>query len=235
MEFLIMLDEVFYKINEMIIQTDYLAYVASFLWGVISVIFSPCHLASIPLLIAYISGFTENKKIKNSFYYSLLFSIGLFISISAIGFITSALGRMFGDIGNIWNYIVGIILIIVALHLFGFVPINISGLHKIQTKKKGEVGAFLLGLTYGIVSGPCTFGFIMPMLAFVAIQETYLRGITLIIIFSLGHCIPILIGGCTTTFVKNITGSGNIQKSGIIFKKIAGIIFLLVALYIMFN
>jgi len=227
-----MLDQFLFKINEAIIQTNNFAYIAAFIWGVCSVIFSPCHLASIPLIIGYIGGFTEDKKIKNAFWYSLIFVIGLFISIAIIGIITSMIGRIIGDVGDIWKYIIAAILIIVALHLFEIIPINIPGLHKLQTKKKGAIGAFLLGTTYGIVSGPCTFGFIAPMLAMITLQDTMLRGILLIIIFALGHCIPVLIGGCATSFVKNITSSANIQKSGIIFKKIAGVIFIIVAIYI---
>jgi cytochrome c-type biogenesis protein len=113
-----MLDQFLFRINEAITQASYFAYIASFIWGICSVIFSPCHLASIPLIIGYIGGFTEEKKIKNAFWYSLLFVIGLFISIAVIGIITSLVGRMLGDVGNIWNYVICIILIIVSLHLF---------------------------------------------------------------------------------------------------------------------
>jgi len=230
-----MLDTYFLKVNEMIMAAGTIAYIGAFIWGIISVIFSPCHLSSIPLIIAYIGGFTEDKKIKNAFYYSLLFCVGLFISISAIGVITSMLGRMLGDIGNIGNYIVGGILIIVAIYLFGLFQINIPGLQKLQTTRKGAFGAFLLGLSFGIISGPCTFGFIMPMLTIVAVQDTFIKGVILIIIFALGHCVPILIGGCATSFVQKISGSDKLQKSGILFKKIFAVIFFIVGLYLIFK
>ncbi len=230
-----MLDQFLFKINEAMFTASYFSYVAAFIWGVISVILSPCHLASIPLIIGYIAGFTEDKKIKNAFWYSLLFVIGLFLSIAAIGIITSLLGRMLGDIGSWGKYIIGAILLFIGLHLLDFIPINIPGLLKLRTSKKGSLGAFLLGLSYGIISGPCTFGFIAPLLTMVAIQKTLMRGIILIVIFAIGHCIPILIGGCATSFVKNITGSANLQKSGIVFKKIAGVIFIIIAVYIIFT
>lgn len=230
-----MIDQFLFKINEAILTATYFSYAAAFIWGVCSVIFSPCHLASIPLIIGYIGGFTEDKKIKNAFGYSLLFVSGLFISISLIGIITSLIGRMMGDVGNIWNYIIAGILLIVALHLFEIFSITIPGLHYIQTKKKGCIGAFLLGATYGIVSGPCTFGFIAPMFAMITLQKDIMRGILLILFFALGHCIPILIGGSMTPFVKNILESAKLQKSGVIFKRVAAIIFITVALYILFK
>jgi len=230
-----MFDNFMFAVNSALLQSNYIAFGAAFIWGVISVIFSPCHLASIPLIIGYIAGFTEDKKIKNAFWYSLLFVIGLFLSIAAIGIITSLLGRMLGDIGNWGKYIIGVILVFIGLHLFDLIPINIPGLHKLRTSKKGSLGAFLLGLSYGIISGPCTFGFIAPLLTMVAIQKTLMRGLILIIIFAMGHCIPILIGGCVTSFVKNITGSANLQKSGIVFKKIAGVIFIIIAVYIIIS
>lgn len=230
-----MIDEFLFKVNETILTSSYLSYLAAFIWGVCSVIFSPCHLASVPLIIGYIGGFTEDKKIKNAFGYSLVFVLGLFISIALVGIITAIIGRMIGDVGNIWNYIIAGILIVVALHLFEIIKITIPGLHSIHTKKKGCIGAFLLGSTYGIVSGPCAFGFIAPMFAMITLEKNIMRGIMLIIFFALGHCIPILLGGSMTAFVKNILESANLQKSGVVFKRFAGIIFIIVAVYILFK
>jgi len=230
-----MFDNFMLAVNIALLQSNYIAFGAAFIWGVISVIFSPCHLASIPLIIGYIAGFTDNKKIKNAFWFSLLFVIGLFLSIAVAGITTSLLGRMLGDIGNCGKYIIGAILFLIGLNLLNAVSINIPGLHKLRTSKKGASGAFLLGLAYGIISGPCTFGFIAPLLAMAAIQKTFIRGIILIIFFAIGHCIPILIGGCATSFVNNITGSSSLQKSGTALKKIAGCIFIIIAVYIIFN
>jgi cytochrome c-type biogenesis protein len=230
-----MIDQLFLQINIALTGAGGLAFAAAFTWGVCSVIFSPCHLASIPLVIAYIGGFTEDKKIKHAFWYSLLFSIGLFISIAVIGVITSLAGKMLGASGGFGSIIIGIVFLLVGVHLLGFLPINIPGLDKLQTSRKGAIGALLLGLSYGIVSGPCTFGFIAPMLAMVALQSTATRGIILILIFALGHCIPILIGGSATSLVKKVINSNRIQGSGVWFKRLAGVTFILVAVYLIIS
>ncbi|MEW5691733.1 MAG: cytochrome c biogenesis CcdA family protein [Candidatus Hydrogenedentota bacterium] len=228
-----MIDNFFTIINLSLTDSGFIAFAASFVWGICSVIFCPCFIACIPLVIAYISGFTEDKKIKNAFWYSALFSLGLFIVIALIGVITSLAGQILGLTGGICYLIIGVFFLIIGIHLLGFLPISIPGLEKLRATRKGMIGALLLGSSYGIVSGPCTFGFIAPMLAMVALQKTALRGISLIIIFALGQCIPILIAGTSTGWVKRIVESRSIQWTGIVFKKIAGIIFILIALYLL--
>ncbi|HOK39738.1 MAG TPA: cytochrome c biogenesis protein CcdA [bacterium] len=223
-----------YLLSEAILKNDYYSFFASFLWGIIGVIFSPCHIASIPLIIAFIAGFSENKKIKNAFWYSLLFSIALFLSILFLGLISSLFGRILINLGNILKYIVGIILIIVSLHLFGILNFYFLNFEKIQTNKKGAVGAFLLGLTYGLISSPCTFGFLAPILAIITLEKNFMRGIILIIFFGIGQCIPILIAGSLTSFAKKISSSNNLQKTGNIFKKFAAVIFIIIAIYLIF-
>jgi cytochrome c-type biogenesis protein len=56
---------------------------------------------------------------------------------------------------------------------------------------RGVKGALLLGLAYGFFSGVCTFGFIAPILGFMAIQDTMLQGVFMMILFALGHCLPL--------------------------------------------
>ena len=76
------------------------AVLGSFLWGMVSVLFSPCHLASIPLMVAYVAGQEKAVNPWQAVGYSAAFSIGLFITIAAIGVACALLGRMLGDVGN---------------------------------------------------------------------------------------------------------------------------------------
>ena len=82
-----MLETFFITVNEWISGGTTLAYLGSFLWGIISVAFSPCHLASIPLIIAYVGGQQQLLKPGQAGYYSVAFSLGLFITIALIGII----------------------------------------------------------------------------------------------------------------------------------------------------
>ena len=57
-----MLETFFLTVNEWIAGGTAIAALGCFLWGMISVVFSPCHLASIPLIVAYVGG---NRKCLN--------------------------------------------------------------------------------------------------------------------------------------------------------------------------
>lgn len=57
----------------------------------------------------------------------LLFSVGILITIAAIGVITAAAGRMMGDIGAYGNYFVAVIFLIVGLVLLGAIPMPWPG------------------------------------------------------------------------------------------------------------
>ncbi|MBW2218454.1 MAG: cytochrome C biosynthesis protein, partial [Deltaproteobacteria bacterium] len=110
-----MFDSFFITINQWISGGTTLAAAGCFLWGMVSVLLSPCHMASIPLIVAYVGGQQQILKPKQASAYSVAFTIGLFITIALIGVICALLGRMLGDIGNYWQILIGGILIWVAL------------------------------------------------------------------------------------------------------------------------
>jgi cytochrome c-type biogenesis protein len=193
--------------------------------------FSPCHLASIPLIVAYVGGQEALTTARRAFIYALLFSVGLFVSIALVGIVCALLGRMLGDIGNYWQIIIGIVLIWVALGMIGIDKCSVSGSLLYRLNFRGVIGAFGLGLAYGILSGSCTFGFIAPVLAVITVQEKMITGILYIILFAVGHCLPIVIAGSSTGFVKGIMENRRWQGAGVWFKRIAGAVILLLGIY----
>jgi cytochrome c-type biogenesis protein len=218
-----MFDQIFLTVNEWMTGGLMLAAVGCFLWGMISVMFSPCHLASIPLMITYVAGQDQVLKPAHAARYAVVFTIGLFVSIAAVGIICSLLGRMLGEIGSYWTILVGAILIWVALDMLGVSACSISGGLIGKLKVKGIPGAFILGLAYGLLSGSCTFGFIAPILAFITIQKQILTGIVYILLFGIGHCVPIAIAGSSAAMVKRILENGNFQQGSLWFRRLAGI------------
>lgn len=193
------------------------------LWGVISVLFSPCHLASIPLIVGYVGGQEKMIRPRQAGVYSVLFTIGLFITIALIGIVCALLGRMLGDVGNYWQILIGLILIWVALGMLGVEKCSMSGsLFLYRLNLKGKSGAFALGLAYGLLSGSCTFGFIAPILAIITVQEKVATGIILIVLFAVGHCFPIIIAGSSTAAVKKLLENSTWNGAGVWFRKLAG-------------
>lgn len=230
-----MFDQFLITVNQWMTAGSAVAMVGAFLWGMVSVLFSPCHLASIPLIVAYVGGQETAVHPRRAAWYAGAFSIGLFITIAAVGVICTLLGRMMGDVGTWWQVLVGIILIWVALGMIGVQACSMSGSLLYRLKFRGIRGALGLGLAYGLLSGSCTFGFIAPILAIVTIQQKILVGSVMMILFALGHCLPIMAAGSSTAMVRKLTESGTWQGAGMWFRRGAGVVIALLGIYFISN
>nr|WP_211922486.1 cytochrome c biogenesis protein CcdA [Solidesulfovibrio aerotolerans] len=209
------------------------AAVGCFLWGLVSVLFSPCHLASIPLIVGYVAGQGKIIHGREAARYAVAFTSGLFVTIATIGILCTLLGRMLGDIGPYWTILVGAVLLWVSLDMLGVAKCSISGGLMGRLKVKGVGGALLLGLAYGVLSGSCTFGFIAPILAIITIQEKILTGVVLIVLFAIGHCLPIVVAGSSTALVQRWLENGAMRHGGVWFRKAAGAMIALLGIYFM--
>ena len=214
----------FLTVNQWMTGGIAIAGAGCFLWGMISVLFSPCHLASIPLIVGYVGGQEKMVRPGQAGVYSVLFTTGLFITIALIGFVCAMLGRMLGDVGGYWQVLIGLILIWVALGMLGVEKCSLSGGLLYRLNLKGKFGAFALGLAYGLLSGSCTFGFIAPILAIITVQEKVATGVIYIVLFALGHCLPIVIAGSFTAAVKKLVENSTWNGAGLWFRKLAGVI-----------
>jgi len=230
-----MLQSVFLTINEWIAGGTAIAGLGCFLWGIVSVLFSPCHLASIPLIVAYVGGQQRTLKPREAGFYSVAFTSGLFITIALIGIICALLGRMLGYVGTYWQILVGLVLIWVALGMLGVEKCSMSGSLLYRLNFRGPFGALGLGLAYGVLSGSCTFGFIAPILAIITIQKQIATGILFIVLFAVGHCLPIVAAGSSTAAVKRVLENSAWQGAGNWFRKGAGVVISILALYFIVN
>ena len=218
------MDELFLQVNAWIISGTYLAALGCFVWGMISVLLSPCHLASIPLIVAYVGGQDEIIKGRQAAVYAALFSTGLFITIVIVGIICAMLGRMLGDVGPYWTIVIGVILLWISADMLGIAKCTMPGSIMGKLQIKGVLGAFFLGLAYGVLSGSCTFGFVAPILAIITVQKEVATGVILILLFAIGHCLPIAIAGSSTATVKRLMGNSAFGRSSIWFRKGAGVL-----------
>ena len=231
-----MIEQLFTTLTHAVEGKPAIALAAAFVWGILSIILSPCHLASIPLIIGFIN---EQGRIstKRAFVTSTLFAVGILITIAAIGVITAAAGRMLGDVGKYGNYFVAVIFFLVGLHLLGIIPIPWSGPGQIGFKRKGLLAAFIIGLVFGIALGPCTFAYMAPMLAvtFKLAATKLFYGVLLLLIYGIGHCSVIVLAGTSTELVQRYMNWNEKSKGAIIVKKTCGVLVLLGGLYLIYT
>ena len=212
-----------------------IALIGSFVWGIISILLSPCHLSSIPLVIGFLTT-QEQKTVGRAFKLSLVFSLGILISIALIGLVTASLGRLMGDVGRIGNSAVAVVFFIFGLYLMDILPLNWTALTT-NTKVKGVWAALTLGLVFGLALGPCTFAFMAPVLGlvFTRAQSDYAGATALLGAFAAGHCGVIIFAGTLTQKVQGyLSWSENSEVTRWI-KRVCGFLVVLGGFYLLFK
>jgi len=229
------LERLFIFLTHAVEGSPIVALSASLLWGVLSVVLSPCHLSSIPLIVGFISE-QGNLTRKRAFGVSSLFALGILITIAMIGFITATMGRMMGDVGKYGNYFVAAIFLLVGLHLIGVLPMPWVGPGQTKMGRKGLLAAFVLGLLFGIALGPCTFAYMAPMLAisFKLAATSLVYAAALLLAYGLGHCAVIVFAGASAGTVQRYLNWNEKSKGVSIVKKVCGALVILGGVYMIY-
>ena len=229
------MEKLFTTLTHAVDSTPAIALIAAFAWGILSILLSPCHLASIPLIVGFVDQ-QGRMSTKRAFFISALFAVGILVTIGAIGAITAAAGRMLGDVGPYGYYFVAIIFFLVGLHLLGVIPMPWSGPGRVGMKRKGMLAAFILGLVFGIALGPCTFAYMVPMLGltFKLAATNLFYGVLLLVVYGLGHCSVIVLAGTCTELVQRYMNWNEKSRGAIILKRICGVLVLIGGLYLIF-
>jgi cytochrome c-type biogenesis protein len=218
----------------MLLASAWVALVGAFLWGIASVLLSPCHLAGIPLVIGFLS---EQKELSRGRAVSLaaLFALGVLITIALIGLVTGLLGRILGDLGGFTKYLTSGLLVLVGLYLLGLFPLAIGGLPFAQRiRQRGLGAALLLGLVFGVALGPCSFAFLAPVIgiAFQAAPNGVALPAGLFAAYAAGHCLVIVLAGSSMQLVRRSLRWNESSKGAVIVKRICGLLVIAIAVYL---
>lgn len=209
---------------------------AALAWGVLSIVLSPCHLASIPLIVGFID---EQGRIstRRAFLISTLFASGILITIALIGVVTAMAGRMMGDVGRFGNWFVAVIFFLVGLHLLDVIPMPWSGASPVGMKRKGALAAFILGLVFGVALGPCTFAYMAPMLGvtFKLASTNLAYGVVLLVLYGIGHCAVIVFAGTCTEAIQRYLNWTAQSTGSVRLKQVCGVLVLLGGLWMVYT
>lgn len=230
------MEQLFTNLSHAVEGAPLLALGASFVWGILSIILSPCHLASIPLIVGFISGQGRVSTLRAGGI-ATLFAVGILVTIAGIGLVTAAAGRMLGDVGRWGNYFVAAIFFVVGLHLLGVVSMPWSGPGRMNMKRKGLLAAFLLGLIFGVALGPCTFAYMAPMLGvtFKLAKSNLIYGVSLLLAYGIGHCSVIVLAGTFTEVVQRFLNWNENSKGVTVVKSVCGILVLLGGVWLVYS
>jgi len=230
-----MIEEIFSFLSTALSDNAFIAIFASFSWGVLSILLSPCHLSSIPLIIGFVNS-QGNLSFKRTFYISLVFAVGILITIALIGFITASLGRLMGDVGSVGNYIVAAVFFVIGLYLLGLIKLPWDNANIKTTKQKGLIAAFILGLLFGIGLGPCTFAYMAPILGvvFEVARSNLPYSVALLFAFGIGHCLVIVFAGTMSKKVQEYLNWTENSRIISYIKKACGVLVILGGVYMIY-
>ena len=231
-----MLEDLFTTLTLAMSDRFGIALAASFGWGMASILLSPCHLASIPLVVGYIVK-QGPASARRSIGLSTTFAAGILITIALIGIVTAALGRMMGDVGMWGNLLVAAVFLIVGLYLMDIVKFSWNTIALRPVKGGPWIGALVLGLIFGVGLGPCTFAYLAPVLGvvFSVATTSMASAVLLIAAFGIGHCSVIVAAGSLAHTVQKYLNWTDQSKGAIWLKRSAGVLVLLGGIYFIYT
>jgi len=192
---------------------------------------TPCVYPLIPITVGYFGGQSEGSTTK-LFFMGVLFILGLSVTYSAIGVITSLTGAVFGALLQspiVILIIVGIMLGL-SLSMFGVYEFKLpdSLVNKAGGAKAGLYGAFFMGLTMGIVAAPCIGPFVLGLVTYVATKQDPFFGFLLFFVLAVGLGTPYLFLAIFSGKIKQLPRAGEWMDA---VKHIFGFILVGMALY----
>lgn len=209
--------------------TPVIALVAGLLTSV-----TPCSLSSVPLVVAYVGG-SGRKDPATAFRFSLAFALGMAITFTALGAGASLLGKLlnFGT-GGWWYLALGVLMILMALQTWGIITIIPPTYAQSKNTRKGYLGALIMGVLGGLFSSPCATPVLIALLAIVARSGNPTWGIFLLLLYSIGHSVLVIIAGTFMGIAGKLTKSGAYGMFAKILNVALGLAILFAGLYLIY-
>lgn len=225
------MDRLVFAVTDALSSSLVVALGAALVWGVFSVLLSPCHLGTIPLIVGMVGSNRTDGRRGGGALLAFSFAGGMLVAIAVLGVGVASAGFAVQGYAAITNYVIAAIFLAAGLHLVGLLPIPLPSLAVKAGTRKGAWAAAGLGLVFGIGLSPCTFAFLAPILGmtFGRAATSPIRGFSLLLMFGLGHCGVIGAAGSSTEFVQRYLDWNESSKTLAGLKVVCGVLVLLAA------
>ncbi|HQP36775.1 MAG TPA: cytochrome c biogenesis protein CcdA [Polyangiaceae bacterium] len=210
----------------------WLALVAVFVGGVLTAS-NPCVLAMIPLMMSFVAGRKDERSGPlRALSFSFVFVLGLAVMFTGMGVFAALAGKLYGDVSGVWKWVVAGVCLIMGLHLMSVLDFSFPSPIKAPPKVTGFVGAFLLGLLFGIVSAPCAAPILIVILTYLAGSKASVAyGALLLLLYALGHSVLIIAAGTSMGAARKLIESKRVTRATRYMRRAAGVVIVLVGVY----
>jgi cytochrome c-type biogenesis protein len=203
-------------------------YVIAFLEGIITFI-SPCLLPMLPIYISYFAGGgerTTGKTLKGAFGFVSGFTV-IFVTLGALA---GTVGSFLREYQTAVNIVSGLIVIFFGLNFLGVFKLNIfkGGNRSVNTDKMGFFSAFLFGVIFSIGWTPCVGAFLGSALMLASQQAHAVKGMIMLLVYSLGLGIPFILSAVLIDYLKNAFNW--IKKNYKVINTISGVLLVLIGI-----
>lgn len=227
------MNEILNVMGDAITNNYWIAPIIALLAGILTSI-TPCSLSTIPLVLGCVSGNGDTQDTKRAFKISIVFALGMAITYTILGAAASVVGKFLSFVNKGWYIFLGVIMVLMALQTLEVVTIVKPTNLQSKNTKKGYIGALLAGILGGLFSSPCSTPVLVVLLALCASQGSMLFGILLLLIYSIGNSILVIVAGTSVGTIRKILKSEKYGKFSTVLKYILGILILMIGFYMFY-
>ena len=203
-------------------------YFISFLEGIITFI-SPCLLPMLPIYVSYFAG-GNTKDSKKTLFSALGFVLGFTLVFVSLGALAGTLGGFLKSHQTMVNIISGIVVIIFGLNFLGIfkLPIFKGGMKNFNTENLNFFSSILFGIVFSLGWTPCVGAFLGSALALASQQGHVLKGMLMLLFYSLGLGIPFVLSAVLINKLK--TAFDFIKKHYTVINTASGILLIIIGI-----
>ncbi len=203
-----MLDSILEALSPML-ESSVAAPIAAFLAGVITSL-TPCSLSQVPLVLGYVGREARPGK---AFRLALVYAVGSAVTFTAFGIAASLFGMLLGAAFSWWYIALGIIMLLMAMQIWGIISIAPSTYLAARNTKRGYIGALIAGVIGGIFSSPCSTPVLIALIAMIAASESTVRGALLMLLYSAGCTALSVALGASPSLIRRIGQNEGMRKA----------------------
>ena len=225
-----MLDGILTKLSEAVGSAGWLSPVIALAAGLITSI-TPCALSQIPLVLGYVGKEASPGK---AFRLSLVYAAGTAVTFTSFGVAAALLGTLVGNAGRWWYFVLGAIMVLMALQMWGIVNLVPSTYLAAANRRRGYIGALLAGILGGIFSSPCSTPVLVALLTIAGAEGEVVRGALLLLLYSIGCTALAVILGSSPALIRKLGTKSSFHILSSVLNAVLGVAVLAIGLYMFY-